>query len=75
MRTFFTSRERKLLMQLHKALCKLLWVPHKALVTHSREQVQRGTGRQTGARAPLRSSGTEEGKVSVYTARTVGQLS
>lgn len=40
-------------MQLHKALCKLLWVSHKALVTHSQEQVQRGTGRQTGARASL----------------------
>lgn len=49
MRSFITSRERKLFMQLHKALCKLLWVSHKARVTHSQEQVQRGTGGQTGA--------------------------
>lgn len=60
-------------MQLHKALCKLLWVSHKALVTHSQEQVQRGTGRQTGARASLH-TGTEEGKFSIYTAWTAELL-
>lgn len=35
MRSFITSRERKLFMQLHNALCELLWVSHKAVVTHS----------------------------------------
>lgn len=88
MRSFITSRERKLFMQLHKALCKLLWVSHKAPVTHSQEQVQRGTGGQTGARASPRrrralpSAGpahTEhrerrEGKFSIYPACAVGPL-
>lgn len=60
-------------MQLHKALCKLLWVSHKALVSHPQEQVQRGTGKQTGARASLwEHREREEGKFSIYTAWTVG---
>lgn len=36
-------------MQLQKALCELLWVSHKAPVTHSQEQVQRGAGRTSGS--------------------------
>lgn len=66
MRSFFTSRERKLFMQLHKALCKLLWVSHKALVSHPQEQVQRGTGKTNG------SSGNGGREVLIYTACTVG---
>lgn len=67
-------------MQLHKALCKLLWVSHKALVTPSQEQVHRGTNRTRASLLP--STGprhtehreSEQGKFSTYPAWTVGPV-
>lgn len=67
-------------MQLHKALCKLLWVSHQAAVTHWQEQVQRGTGGQTGARASPRALPApapehrehQEGKFSIPPAFAMG---
>lgn len=47
MRSFITSRERKLHKQLHNALCELLWVSHKAVVTHSQNRCKGGRAGQT----------------------------